>query len=67
MSSKNSANRLVLEQGLPVTREDIEASRQPVTAMSTEAYWRWLSTLPEPSSEELKRRTIPHGSPFKLR
>lgn len=67
MSSKDSADPLDLARGLPVSTADVHALRVVSPAMSGQEYLAWLAKLPQPSSNELRRRKGPAlGPPFQL-
>jgi hypothetical protein len=67
MNSKKCAEPLDLEQGLPVTQEDVHALRMKSPKMDTEQYLQWLSLLVPPTQKQLRARKGPGPGPsFRL-
>lgn len=63
-----AGSELDLDRGLPVAEADVLALRRvrALDRMDSSAYLRFLASLPQPSTEELRRRRGPCGPPFSL-
>jgi hypothetical protein len=67
MSSRNDGPELNLEAGLTVAAADSEALRKNrPPAMSYEEYVLFLKKVAPPTSEQLRNRPGPRGTPFRL-
>lgn len=69
MSSSERSEPLDLDNGLPVTAEDVLAQRrrrEAPSTMSVTEYFRFLAAFPPASYEQLKGRRGPQGEPFTL-
>ena len=67
MTSSRGDDLLDLERGLRVTPEDVVALRRArEIPLSPEERAQLLTALPEATSEELRRRPLFRGTPFRL-
>jgi hypothetical protein len=67
MKRSGDPELLDLERGLPTTAQDVEVLRAlRAPRLSRADYEAWLRSLPGPTMEELRRRSISIGEPFTL-